>query len=153
MKKRLLLAFSFMVIIFVSACSEGGGENSFTEPIWLEVEPLVEPESPQVNETVTFKASVTYGDKKVEDADDVKFEIWRAHDEEHITVEAKHVGDGVYQYEMSFDREGTYYFIAHVTAENMHNMPRTEFVIGEPSEPEEDPNSKTMDESHEHEGH
>ena len=32
--------------------------------------------------------------------------------------------------------EGTYYIYAHVTAEKMHNMPKKEFVIGQPSEPE-----------------
>ena len=42
----------------------------------------------------------------------------------------------MYALEKSFSIEGTYYIYAHVTAENMHNMPKKEFVIGQPSEPE-----------------
>lgn len=150
MKKWLLFVILAMTICLVCACNKESEENNSLDPVWLEVEPAVHPEHPKANEKVTLKAVVTYGDKKVDDANDVKFEIWRAKDEKHKTVKPKNAGDGVYQYETSFDREGTYYFIAHVTAENMHNMPKTEFVVGKASDPEEDPSSTTMEESDEH---
>jgi hypothetical protein len=72
----------------------------------------------------------------------VKFEIWRAHDENHEKVEIKHAENGIYRLERTFEQEGTYYIISHVTARDMHNMPKKEFVIGTPSEPEEPKDSE-----------
>lgn len=133
----------FLCILVLSACS------SSDEPKLLDVQLVINPETADINSPVIFKAEVTYGGEPVENADEVKFEVWRSKSDNHETVVVEHTEDGVYVLEKSFAEEGTYYVYAHVTAENMHAMPKKEFVIGEPSEPEENSKSKTMNEHEE----
>lgn len=150
--KKLSLFFGLLfIVVLTTACSQ---ESKEEEPQLLDVNLTINPEKAEVNEPVIFEAKVTYGDEKVTDADDVKFEIWRANDEEHEKIVVEHAEDGIYRLEKSFTEEGTYYIYSHVTAKNMHNMPKKEFVIGQPSEPEEDSSSMKMEEdNNEHNGH
>ena len=146
MKKSFILIFLLTTAIFVSACSQDSIDE---EPQFLDVQLTINPEKTEVNEPVIFEAKVTYGEDEVTDADEVKFEVWRAHDEEHEKIVVEHDKNGIYRLEKSFSEEGTYYVYAHVTARNMHNMPKKEFVIGKPSEPEGDTTSTEMeDEDH-----
>ena len=141
MKKFKILSLLFLALLIVSACgNKEDQDQADTElPEFVEVKLTVTPEHGQANEPIVFEAKVTQGEENVEDADEVKFEIWRAKDENHEKVTVKHAEDGIYRLEKSFEQEGTYYIISHVTARDMHNMPREEFVIGTASEPE-DPN-------------
>lgn len=151
MRKHLFVLFMLLLgVVFLAACSQ----EEEAEPLFIDVKLTVSPEKGEVNEPVTFEAKVTYGEENVTDADEVLFEIWRAHDEEHEKIEIKHAEDGIYRLEKAFDHEGTYYIVSHVTARDMHNMPKVEFVIGEPSEPEENSSSSHMDHGEEdgHEG-
>lgn len=131
----------YLVILFlvgvISACSNQQEVIEETTPAFLDVQLSINPEHGQVNEPVTFQAKVTYGEKVVTEADTVEFEIWRSQEDDHEKVEVEHKENGIYELEKDFSEEGTYYIVAHVTAENMHNMPKKEFIIGEPSEPEE----------------
>ncbi|WP_051529948.1 FixH family protein [Anoxybacillus tepidamans] len=77
---------------------------------------------------------VTYGKEKVTNADEVKFEIWKQGNGQHEMLQAKHKGNGKYAVEKIFTEPGTYSIVAHVTAHNMHNMPKTDVVVGQPSE-------------------
>lgn len=120
-------------------------DNSSKIPEMLEVKLSVQPETGQVNQPIIFEAKVTQGKEKVNDADAVIFEIWRAKDEKHEKIEIKHAQDGIYKLEKSFPQEGTYYIISHVTARDMHNMPKKEFVVGTPSEAEDGKTHDTME--------
>lgn len=142
MKKWISIMALLFFVFSLTACA-GDDEAGEDELKWVEVNVTIEPEKPMPNEPVTFKAVVTYGDEVVTDARDVNFEVWRSQDETHEEIEVKKATDGAYILEKTFEREGTYYVIAHVTAESMHNMPRKEFVVGTPSEPE-DKNSKSQ---------
>ncbi|MFE8695838.1 FixH family protein [Cytobacillus sp. FJAT-53684] len=144
MRKLLFILFLLGTVLFVAACSS---ESKEEEVAFLEVDLTINPEKAEVNEPVTFEAKVTYGDEKVTDAEDVNFEIWRANDEHHEKVVVEHAEDGIYRLEKSFTEEGTYYIYSHVTAKSMHSMPKKEFIIGQPSEPEEDSSSMDMDEN------
>jgi len=147
MKKRSFLLL-LIIVAFLASCSEKDERSSEDyEPEILDVQVTINPEKGEVNEPVVIEAAVTYGDKKVTDPDDIKFELWRSHDENHESIEPEHSGDGIFKIEKSFTEEGTYYIIAHVTAEKMHNMPKVEFVIGEPSEPETESKSTIMEHS------
>jgi hypothetical protein len=145
MKKSIILFALLIFAAVLTACTQDKKEENTDEDAlkWVEVDVSISPEKPQPNEPVTFKAKVTYGDEVVTDADEVTFEIWRAKDDKHEKIEVKKATKGVYQIEKTFDVEGTYYVIAHVTAEGMHNMPKKEFVVGTPSEPE-DENAKSQ---------
>lgn len=117
----------------------------------LNVDLTVDPIQGKMNEPVKFQAKVTYGDEVVTDADDVSFEIWLANSDDHDKIAVKHKGNGIYELEKAFDEEGTYYVYAHVTARDMHNMPKKEFVIGKPSTPEQNGGKKEMDEMNDEE--
>ncbi|MGG0716874.1 FixH family protein [Robertmurraya massiliosenegalensis] len=147
-KNQIRLLAMFIFVIMLTACSKKESELPY-----VEVDLSVTPEQADVGEMVTIEAKVTYGDEVVTDADEVSFEIWRAHDEEHEKIEIEHAGEGNYRLEKTFEQEGTYYVISHVTARDMHNMPKREFVIGEASEPEETPSSSHMNHEDSEEDH
>lgn len=149
MKKKLsLFVLLFLFIAVVTACS--GQKEEDQVPLFLNVELKVNPEQGSVNEPVTFTAKVTYGEEAVTDPDEVVFEIWRANDENHEKIPVKHAGNGIYELKKSFAEEGTYYIYSHVTAEGYHSMPKKEFVIGQPSEPETEGGAAKMTETKMH---
>jgi len=142
MKKYLISVIIIVAGLLSVSCSQQEVEE---EPQFLDVQLSATPEKAKVNEEITFEAKVTYGTEEVEDADEVKFEIWRANAEDHEKISVEHTGNGSYTLKKSFPEEGTYYIISHVTARSMHNMPKIEFIVGNPSEPEESTGSNEMD--------
>lgn len=152
MKKFLFLILIIVSVLFISACNNKE-QKSDDLPEFVEVELTVNPEKGNVNEPIVFEAKVTQGDENVEDADEVKFEIWRAKDEKHEKIVVEHAEDGIYRFEKSFEQDGTYYIISHVTARDMHNMPKKVFVVGTPSEPEDPSESNHSMEGMDMEGH
>lgn len=142
MKKMLFLSLMVIAFLLVSACNNKQHPANNELPEFVEVNLTVTPENGKANEPIVFEAKVTQGDENVEDADEVKFEIWRAKDEEHEKITVEHSEDGIYRLEKTFQQEGTYYIISHVTARDMHNMPKEVFVVGTPSEPEDPSESK-----------
>lgn len=141
MRKYLFFMLIIGSILIISACNNKD-KKADELPDFVEVELTINPEKGNVNEPVVFEAKVTQGDENVEDADEVTFEIWRAHDEKHEKFKVEHTENGIYRLEKSFQQEGTYYIISHVTARDMHNMPKKVFVVGTASEPE-DPSKST----------
>ncbi|OEH91555.1 FixH family protein [Bacillus solimangrovi] len=146
MKKLLVVLFSALLVI--SGCAQEKQESSSEEevPVRLDVAIELPSDDIQLEQEVTIKAIVSQGDEMVEDADDVKFEIWKSGQDEHEMIDGNNVGGGEYNVSKSFTEEGTYYVIAHVTARKMHTMPKQEFVVGNP-----DPKEDTMM-SEEHDG-
>lgn len=155
MKKIKLLSLLILALLVVSACGTKDNQNQAEKelPEFVEVKLTVTPEHGQANEPIIFEAKVTQGEENVEDADEVKFEIWRANDVNHDKVKIEHAEDGIYRLEKSFAQEGTYYIISHVTARDMHTMPKKEFVIGTASEKEDPNESKDSMEGMDMEGH
>jgi hypothetical protein len=152
MKKFLFLVLIIVSVLSISACNNN--DDKVDElPEFVEVVLTVNPEKGNANEPITFEAKVTQGDENVEDADKVTFEIWRAKDEKHEKIEVKHAEDGIYRLEKPFAQEGTYYIISHVSARDMHNMPKKEFIVGTASEPEDPNESKDSMEEMDMEGH
>jgi hypothetical protein len=124
MKKFLLL---ILCVLFVLAgCSKD--EKSEELPEFVEVV-IQTPESINVNEEVVIEALVTQGDEKVEDAKKVEFELWKSEQETHEKVIGEHQGNGIYAITKTFQEAGDYFVIAHVTARDMHNMPKKDFVV------------------------
>jgi hypothetical protein len=144
MKKILFLSLMVLSVFMINACNNNEQQERADDklPEFVEVNLSVTPENGKANEPIIFEAKVTQGEENVEDADEVKFEIWRAKDEKHEKLAVEHSEDGIYRLEKAFEQEGTYYIISHVTARDMHNMPKKIFVIGSPSEPEDPDESK-----------
>jgi hypothetical protein len=115
------------VLFLLVSCSK---ENDAVEdiPELLEVTVNI-PEVIQANQVVVIEAAVTQGQEKVEDADDVKFEVKKAGQDTSEEIMAEHQGDGIYAITKTFQEAGTYSVTAHVTARSMHNMPTKEFEV------------------------
>ena len=142
MKRKIGLFILIVVLGALTACGKGKEEEVPTEvkaPEMLEVE-LTVSETADVDETVEMKAFVTQGDEKIEDADEVVFEVWeegKKSDSEMIdTVNEK---GGIYTAEKSFDHDGLFHVQVHVTANGIHSMPLKEVVVGDGGNYDEQP--------------
>lgn len=97
------------------------------------------PEAADVDEKVELKATVTYGDDKVTEADQMDFEYWEESNRDDSTfVEGENNGDGTYTAEVSFEEDGVYEIYAHTTAEGIHTMPKKSITIGDASSTDDD---------------
>lgn len=139
MKKKLLILLCTLFLLAACTTKQGGDTDNddslFHEETALlpvEVDILSTGEDFLPGEEGIIEVKVTQGGEGVADADEVLIEIWKkGHQEESINYEAENKGDGLYQLAHTFPEDGIYYVIAHVTARNMHVMPREEFIIGE----------------------
>lgn len=130
--RKCFLFMLALTIVILTACSENKDEEAenLDELKALEVEFEV-PETAEVGETILLKAIVTYGDEKVEDADEVKFEYWEGENEDDsTTIESTNNGDGTYTAEITFERGGVFSIYAHTTARDMHTMPKKSITVG-----------------------
>jgi len=147
MKKFFLL----LTLVFLAACGDNEinqSQNKEEEIYPLEVV-LQMPEKAEANESISLKAIVTYGNEKVEDANEVQFEIWKeGNKESNNMIEASHVGDGIYEISYSFSEEGIYYVQSHVTAKDQHNMPKKQITIGDTHNIDEEQNEHTQTNHH-----
>lgn len=125
MKRNALFFMLAFVFVMLAACSQ-----KEEKPAILNVK--IETKSPiDVNKATEIACFVTYGNEKVDDADEVKFEIWKQGSEQHEMLKAKHQGNGKYAITKTFTEIGAYSIVAHVTARNMHNMPKVDVVVGQ----------------------
>lgn len=132
-KVTLFGLITLLILLFISSCShqENGNMNDLDGLTVLEVDFDV-PETAEVNETITLKATVTYGGEPVTDPRQVDFEIWeRGKQDESEWIEAENHGDGTYTTEVTFDRDGIFEMYVHTTAHGLHVMPKREITVGE----------------------
>ena len=142
------------VAVALAACGQDNGNeaenNSTAEETQVETldVALDTPENVEKGEKVTFTATVTQGEEKVDDADEVMFEVWKeGSKEESEMIEASHDGDGVYSADKQLDEAGKYFVQSHVTARDLHTMPKNEIMVGS----EEEAASESHEHEHEHE--
>ncbi|MGR3764468.1 FixH family protein [Rossellomorea sp. NS-SX7] len=140
MKKILMLLMMVSAILYLSACTENSDEakpdTSESIPEQVSAEIMV-PEKVSLSEETILKVQVLQGEEKVEDADEVKFEVWKgSNKDDSEMIEAEHMKDGIYQVETSFEEDGIYYVQTHVTARDMHVMPIKHIIAGNVSEEE-----------------
>lgn len=137
-KTLSLFGIGMAWLIVATACSQGSGhgdDHQMTlEPtVPVQVEVLTEPTAIKTGEPVRIMAKVTQGDEPVEDAERVKFELWRdgQEEEEHVHMDGEHQGEGIYAMTYTFEEPGTYYVIPHTDARGMHTMPTATLQVGE----------------------
>ncbi|MDL4839269.1 FixH family protein [Aquibacillus rhizosphaerae] len=137
----------------LAACGQADEDNTTngneTEEAIMPIEVTLEaPEQIDVGVEATIDAIVTQDGEAVEDADEVMFEVWEEGSKDTSKmIEGEHQGDGVYRLMMAFNGEATYQVQSHVTARQMHNMPKTEIIVGNPS-PDETVEQENEQESH-----
>ena len=157
MKKWLLSLLAIPVL--VAGCTDEIDTNKDGSdiPQIVEVTILTEEKLP-VGEKVKLAAQVKQGDEYVEDAEEVKFEVWESGlREDGVMLDGLLTNDGIYEAEFTFNHDGVYYIFAHTTARGMHVMPKKELIVGTPdmSKVLEDNSSNSMDdvEESDHSGH
>lgn len=157
-RTNLWMILVLVLSLFLAACgapeSEEEEEVQSEDLLPIEVEISTNPavESLKVGESFTIQAKVTQGDELVNDAEDVQFEFWKKDQEsdDHVMVEGESQGDGIYSIEKQVKEAGIYYVVSHVTARDMHNMPKQELVIGDVDQSEL--SSGEEEENHSHMG-
>lgn len=115
-------------------------------------------DSAETGDTMTLSVTVTQGDELVEDADEVVFEVWESGNrEESEMLSSKHTGNGVYEAETSFEKEGLFFVQAHTNARGLHVMPKQEMIIGDPDPetivPDDSSDADSMENMDSHDGH
>lgn len=136
MKKLFFTAILISALaIFIVGCgnadNKNGQEKTAMDP--LEVELNVQ-EKAKVNETIQLSSLVTQGKEKVSDASEVKYEVWEdgAKDTTSKMLNAKNKKNGTYTSEVAFDHDGVFNVQVHVTARDMHVMPKKTVIVGSP---------------------
>ncbi|MCC5892123.1 FixH family protein [Exiguobacterium sp.] len=129
------LATSLASVLVLGACgSEQANNASETvqsmEPVEAE---LNVPATADKGETVTLSVRVTQEGEAVDDADEIKFEVWKnGAKEDSEMMKASLTEDGVYEVDTTFADEAVYTVQVHVTARSMHTMPTTNVTVGHP---------------------
>lgn len=143
MKKRYLGVSTVLMTVLLTACGQGDAETNTSEvdeemavlPIVVD---LTVPETGESDEAIQLFTTVTHDEKKVDDADEVEYEIWEeGKKEDSWKVQSNQSSDGIYEGEATFDHNGLYHVQVHVTARDMHTMPLKEITIGEGTPSEE----------------
>ncbi|MGD7007403.1 FixH family protein [Metabacillus sp. 84] len=144
MKKLTHFFVIAAAVIFFTGC-QGGKASDVPEMVEAEI---MIPEKMEAGESHELKVRVTQGGDIVQDASIVEFEIWESGSKEDSEmIKAPHDGKGIYKIDKTFDHDGTYYVQTHVTAKDMHVMPKASFTIGQAEEHEEE---QTESEHHHH---
>jgi len=123
--KKLSILLLVLVIAMVG-CSKGNELRRSPE-----VKGTIQvPESIKPNEKISIGVLVTQGDKKIEDADDVQFQVEKEGYINQEMTEAKHQGNGVYSTDYTFKEDGEYMITAHVTVKGDMKMFRKKVTVG-----------------------
>lgn len=98
MSVKMHHAMILFSLLWLSACPSTGGEAVQEEQSYSVLEVYLQiPDELAVNDEAELKLLLTQGEGRVTDADEVEFEIWKAHDrEERDWEEAEHEGEGIY---------------------------------------------------------
>ncbi|MEC5425370.1 FixH family protein [Virgibacillus sp. C22-A2] len=135
MQNKIWLSILMLSLLVLTACN--GDENiedteEDSEIIQVLEVDLSVPEEADVEEKVELTALVTYGEEKVNDADEIEFELWEeGNKEDSIKLEAINNNDGTYSTETAFDKDGIFTVQVHVTARDLHTMPQQSITVGE----------------------
>jgi|SRR5690625_2298049 len=134
MKRNIWLFLIVLVLITLAACGNNDATDS-EAPAEEELHELIVdfdvPETADVDETIEVKATVTYGDEEVTDAE-VVFEYWEQGSEEDSTkVDAVNNEDGTYTTEIDFNHDSAFEMYAHTDAKELHTMPKKAIAVGD----------------------
>lgn len=137
--RKLVVVLLGVMLLVLGGCSSNETKHSNVhnmnmnmnmsmEPIKVELQ--WNPEEVVVNQVVTFEAVVTQNNEAVDDAKEVLFEIINKEDQEQkMELKAELTGNGTYQAEATFAKEGQYKVTSHVTARSLHSMPSKDFAV------------------------
>ena len=147
MRKQSIWFILLLAGALLAACSQKETEKKVPTPVQAEISV---PDHANVNEEVLISTTITQDGTPVDDADEVKYEVWKeGSKEESEMIEAASEGDGVYTMKKTFDEEAVYTIQVHVTARSMHTMPKSSIAVGNAVIPAE---SEKQEMNHDMEG-
>ncbi len=135
MMTRFGVVFGLIGLFVLGACgtekeAESAAVPQSMEPVEAE---LTVAATADQGEAVPLSVRVTQDGQPVDDADEIKFEVWKnGAKEESDMIKASLTKDGVYEAETTFAEEAVYTVQVHVTARSMHTMPTTNVTVGHP---------------------
>lgn len=135
MMTRFGVVFGLIGLFVLGACgtekeAESAAVPQSMEPVEAE---LTVAATAEKGEAVPLSVTVTQDGQPVDDADEIKFEVWKNDaKEESEMIKASLTKDGVYEAETTFAEEAVYTVQVHVTARSMHTMPTTNVTVGHP---------------------
>ncbi|MGD6965390.1 FixH family protein [Rossellomorea vietnamensis] len=159
--KKLLPFLMIISIVLLGACGSkennheehGDGHSGEEGGLTAISADLSVPDTAEPGETVEFSTHVTQGEENITDATEVEYEIWKeGQKEDSEMIEAENHEDGHYTAEKTFDEDGVYHVQVHVTANDMHTMPKTQIAVGN-AEVTEDHESHSSEEGDHDHGH
>ena len=152
MMTRFGVVFGLIGLFVLGACgtekeAESAAIPQSMEPVEAE---LTVAATAEKGEAVPLSVTVTQDGQPVDDADEIKFEVWKnGAKEESEMIKASLTKDGVYEAETTFAEEAVYTVQVHVTARSMHTMPTTNVTVGHPETAAE---AEEESEHHQHAG-
>lgn len=153
MKKWIYSLVAVPFVLFGCGDEEVETLDTAEVPSFVDVQ-IQTAEQLNVGEAVQLVARVTQDEEAVNDAQEVKFEVWESgFRDEGEMLEGQLTEDGLYVTEYTFDHDGIYYMFAHTTARGMHVMPKQKLIVGKPdmSKVVEDTSSDSMEHGSSHE--
>jgi hypothetical protein len=137
--KKLLALLLFTSLFIIGACGnqndnqDGHGNDHGDEGELTAISAdLTVPATADAGETVKFSTHVTQGEENITDATEVEYEVWKeGQKEESEMIEAQHEEGGNYTAEKTFEADGVYHVQVHVTARDMHTMPKKQVAVGD----------------------
>ena len=133
MKKSFAMFLMAVVLVLVAACSQKEQPKYDNDEVPLPISvDLSVTEEVDVNGTVEMAAVVMQGNEKVEDADEVIFEVWEeGKKDESIMIESTNKKEGLYTAETSFNHDGHFHIQSHVTARGDAYHAKKEVTVGD----------------------
>lgn len=136
--KKLLISLAVLAGV-LAGCnnanpSKTDDSTSHNEGSTVEVKVDIQtPKKVQPGKDVDLIAHITQGGKAVNDADEVKFEVWESGKRDQAKMaEGKLDKNGLYIATTKFAHAGVYYMYAHTTARGLHTMPKQKIIVGHP---------------------
>ena len=154
MKKWLYSLVAVPFVLFGCGDNEVETLDTAEVPSFVDVQ-IQTAEQLQAGEAVQLAARVTQEEEAVNDAKEVKFEVWESgFRDDGEMLDGQLTEDGLYVADYTFDHDGVYYMFAHTTARGMHVMPKQKLIVGNPdmSKVVEDTSSNSMEHGSSHEG-
>ncbi|MDS9473053.1 FixH family protein [Sporosarcina pasteurii] len=130
--KRIIAVLLFTLVLgTLVACTK---KEELIEDV-TELEPLLVKltvtNEVEVGETVHMSSLVTMGNQKIDDADEVVYEVWEeGKKSDSVMIDSTNEKEGVYTAETSFDHDGLFHIQVHVTAKGLHTMPVEQVTVG-----------------------
>lgn len=154
-KKIAMLLFTITLLF---GCGSDKVENKEEQPSntgeisleMLDITFSITPEVTKKGETATFSSIIFKKGTAVDNAK-VEFEVWLDGNDQHETIPAVHAGQGKYTAEKTFEADGSYKVIVHVTTPELHQMIEKTFDVGSMEEKQTiEPATDTTDSHHNH---